>query len=167
MGCLPPEPASCRGPSNNSSNTTIAPFPRDAIINDLRQYLITIRSKVDEAGEPTVVFPINYEDVVSYMGRSDITSPDADRCQGDNNHENKKPWTHYLLEEGIAKSGQGTFAAYREDDGDVSMESRVLRGLAKIKYVIQFIRYKGHLASCDNNTLPPHVLLNAGSWTGI
>ena len=141
MESLPSEPKTYRSTTIITTTNTIthqptnpSPSPRDVVIHELEQYLTSIRSQVDEGGDPSVIFPQNYDDVVSCMGRGDITPHDGND-DDDNNDGAKKPWTHYLLEEGIAMSDQGAFAGYQENDRDVTVEEKVLRGLAKIKYV--------------------------------
>ena len=46
---------------------------RDAMRNELKAFLLESKNKVDENGEPTIIFPNNFDDMANMMDRSDLT----------------------------------------------------------------------------------------------
>lgn len=118
-------------PSSRCLETRSLPPPsptRQDLTGDLEWYLSELRGRRDEDGLPSVVFPPNYEAVVSVMGRADLTPfpqghgsenpQDVPLGQG----EGHRSWSHYVLEDGLPGSG-----------GEGEVDGTILRGLAKIK----------------------------------
>jgi hypothetical protein len=107
------------------------------LTGDLEWYLSELRGRRDEDGLPSVVFPPNYEAVVSVMGRADLTPSlsqphPSQNPQGSENPQDVRPgegegartrsWSHYVLEDGLPGSA-----------GEGEVDGTILRGLAKIK----------------------------------
>lgn len=125
-----------KDPSDYDVRASCTFSPRESIISHLNQFLDELRDKKDEDGSSFVTFPPNYQEVITMMRRVDLQGSNQ-LMEGEEEHgckeEKERPWTTYLLEEGLQDATEGAFVSYKDllmDDGE---KAKVLRGLAKIR----------------------------------
>ncbi|CAM9300432.1 unnamed protein product [Chrysoparadoxa australica] len=103
---------------------------QERLREELVRYLAAVRGKKEEDGlTPAVIFPRNFDTVVSLMGKDDlqdhVVSPSAALASD-------VPWSHYMLRDGLDRDSH--YARYRGLFAEEQSEQeKIQRGLAKIK----------------------------------
>ncbi|TYZ59950.1 hypothetical protein PybrP1_002427 [[Pythium] brassicae (nom. inval.)] len=91
--------------------------------SDLEHYVASLKSRRGDDGSQLVVFPHNYQQVLSLMSERDVRDEDAPSpaTGADSSHVNQQNWSRVLLQAGLSK--QQAFGALDDDDGPSGGES--------------------------------------------
>lgn len=72
---------------------------------DLEHYVATLKSRRGDDGSHLVVFPRNYQQVLSLMSERDVRDEDAPfaATSADSSLHNQQSWSRVLLQAGLSK----------------------------------------------------------------